>query len=77
MFFVLWAYLFTLVFFFSLSRKLGYIVLKKIGRVGGDEGQVRSRVRHILSKIDSRIAVDVAEVHTFFISSRLQSLTGS
>ena len=51
---------------FLLSRKLACIILRKIGRVGGDDGQVWSRVRHILSKIDSRIAVDVAEVHASF-----------
>ena len=56
--------LLLLLFYFSpfSSKKLGYIVLKKIGRVGGDEGQVRSRIRHILSKMDSRATVDVAEV---------------
>ena len=51
------------------SRKLGYFVLKKIGRVGGDEGQVRSRIRHILSKMDSRATVDVAEVRALGSSS--------
>ena len=58
--------LFCLPWCFLLSRKLDCIILRKIGRVGGDDGQVRSRVRHILSKIDSRIAVDVAEVHASF-----------
>ena len=51
------------------SRKLGYTVLKKIGCVGGNEGQVRSRIRYILSKIDSRVTVDVAEVRALGSSS--------
>ena len=46
----------------SFYRKMNCIILKKIGKVGGDENQVKSRVRHILSTIDRKLQFSISEV---------------
>ena len=43
-------------------RKLNCVILKKVGKIGGDENQVKARVRHILSTIDKRLSFAIVEV---------------
>lgn len=38
------------------------MILKKVGRIGGDEGKVRSRLSHILSRIDRDIEFSISNV---------------
>ena len=38
------------------------IILKKVGKIGGNPDQVRNRIRHILSCIDKTIQFSVTEV---------------
>ena len=49
-------------FSFFLSRKMNCIVLKKLGKIGGDDSKVRSRLRHILSAIDPGADFSISEV---------------
>lgn len=49
-------------FFVLFSSKQGSIILKKVGKIGGDERQVKSRLRHILSSISKEIDFTIAEV---------------
>ena len=44
------------------SRKLNVIILKKVGKIGGDDQKVRSRIKHILSCIDRSIRFEITEV---------------
>lgn len=44
------------------SRKLNVIILKKVGKIGGDDQKVRSRIKHILSCIDKSIRFEITEV---------------
>ena len=48
--------------FLLFSSKQSSIILKKVGRIGGNSDQVRSRVCHILSCIDNSIEFSVSEV---------------
>lgn len=48
----------------SFCRRLNSIVLKKLGRIGGDEARVRNRLGHILSKIDRDLEFSISEVRT-------------
>ena len=41
---------------------MGSIILKKIGRIGGDDGRVRQRLKLILSRINPEIDFDISEV---------------
>ena len=47
---------------FWCSRKLNCVILKKIGKISGDENQVKSRIRHILSTIDKKLKFSISEV---------------
>ena len=49
---------------FTFSR-LNCIIVKKVGKIGGDENQVRSRIRHVLSCIDKKISFRVNDVQVF------------
>ena len=42
--------------------KLNCIILRKLGRIGGDESKVRTRIKHILSCIDKGVDFEVSEV---------------
>ena len=53
---------FSLAFPLFLFRKLSCMILKKVGRIGGDEGKVRSRLSHILSRIDRDIEFSISNV---------------
>lgn len=55
---------------FLFSRRLCTIVLKKLGRIGGDDARVRARLKHILSKIDSGIDFTITDVRVRGASSR-------
>ena len=48
--------------FFCLSRKLSTIILKKVGTIGGNEHQVKTRIKQILSRINKSVDFDIAEV---------------
>ena len=43
-------------------RKMNCVILRKVGKIGGDESQVKSRIRHILSTIDKKLTLSIAEV---------------
>ena len=45
--------------FFSKQRS---IILKKVGKIGGDERQVRTRLRHILSRISKEVEFSISDV---------------
>ena len=45
-------------------RRLSSIVLKKLGRIGGDEARVRNRLGHILSKINPDLEFSISSVRT-------------
>ena len=49
-------------FFFYLSSKESSIILKKVGKIGGDDAQVRNRVKHILSCISKDVKFSISEV---------------
>ena len=53
------------------SRKLNCIVLKKLGKIGGDDSKVRSRLRHILSAIDPGADFSISEVYVPFLGDSL------
>ena len=38
------------------------IILKKVGKIGGDDRQVKSRVRHILSCISKGVDITITDV---------------
>ena len=38
------------------------IILKRVGRIGGDDRQVKSRVRHILSCISKGVDITITDV---------------
>ena len=50
---------------FIFSSKLNCIILKKVGKIGGDDKQVKNRIRHIISTIDRKIGFSVSEVRVF------------
>ena len=52
----------TNVRFLIVFRKIGTIILKKIGTIGGSDQQVKSRIRQILSRISKDVDFAVAEV---------------
>ena len=62
--FLFFKLVFGCFFLFALHSKMGSIILKKVGRIGGDEKQVKSRLRHILSAISKSIDFSIAEVKT-------------
>ena len=45
-----------------ISRKLNCIVLKKVGKIGGDDSRVKSRLRHLLSRINPEVDFTISEV---------------
>ena len=48
--------------FFCFSSKESSIILKKVGKIGGDDAQVRNRVKHILSCISKDVKFSISEV---------------
>ena len=59
------ATVFNLAFRILFYRKLNCIVLKQVGRIGGDDRQVKSRLRHILSCISKEEAIVITEVKVY------------
>ena len=49
---------------FIFHSKQNLIILKKVGKIGGDEKQVKSRLRHILSCISKRIDFVITDVQS-------------
>ena len=47
---------------FLLFSKMRSIILKKVGKIGGGAGQVRSRLRHILKSISKDVKFDISDV---------------
>lgn len=54
--------LFSLFLFLVSFRNLNLIILRKVGKIGGDESKVRARVGHILACISKDIDFSVADV---------------
>ena len=48
-------------------RNLNLIILRKVGKIGGDESKVRARVGHILSCISKDIEFNVTDVKVFYL----------
>ena len=38
------------------------VILRNVGKIGGDESKVKSRIRHILSTVDKKLTFSIAEV---------------
>ena len=49
-------------FFPFCSRHLDSIILKKVGKIGGDDGRVRQRLKLILSRIDPNVEFSISDV---------------
>ena len=47
---------------FFISRKQNCIILKKVGKIGGDDARVKSRLRHLLSCINPKVDFSISEV---------------
>ena len=41
---------------------MSYIILKKVGKIGGDDRQIRSRLKHVLKCIDKGVQFEVTDV---------------
>ena len=57
---------YVLFLIFHFLRNLRLIILKKVGKIGGDDSKVRSRCRHVLSCISKDIEFRVTEVFTAY-----------
>ena len=56
--------IFALCIFVVFSfRRENCIILKNVGRIGGDAERVRQRLRHILSAIDKGVDFRISDVH--------------
>ena len=74
-FYFVFSYSLSLVFFFfffSFYSKQCFIVLKKIGKIGGDDRQVRSRLKHVLTCIDKSIKFEIEDVRVLGSNSSSQ-----
>ena len=49
---------------------MNFIVLKNVGRIGGDDSKVKARLSHILSTISRSIKFRISEVRTRGVGSR-------
>ena len=49
-------------FFFFFSSRMNYIILKKVGKIGGNDRQIRSRLKHVLSCIDKGVKFEITDV---------------
>ena len=58
------------VLFAIFYRNESSIILKKVGRIGGDDGQVRKRVKHILTCISKDIRFNISAVRVHGSGSR-------
>ena len=49
---------------------MNFIILKNVGRIGGDDSKVKARLSHILSTISRSIKFRISEVRTRGVGSR-------